>query len=133
MGPILYAIFISPLFDIENLTCFADDKFPLVFSKNRLVLVKLMEKKLGVIVNWLSKSGMKVNEQKTDLCLFYKRDVAPISIVLSGQVISSNKTINVLGVIFDSKLQWSDHIAITSLTSLTSLVTSLITSLMSLT
>ena len=56
---------------------------------------------------------MKVNEQKTDLCLFYKRDVAPISIVLSGQVISSNKTINVLGVIFDSKLQWSDHIALT--------------------
>ena len=25
LGPILYAIFISPLFDIENLTCFADD------------------------------------------------------------------------------------------------------------
>ena len=68
---------------------------------------------MGVIVNWLSKSGMKVNEQKTDLCLFYKRDVASISIILSGQVISSNKTINVLGVIFDSKLQWSDHIALT--------------------
>ena len=56
---------------------------------------------------------MKVNEQKTDLCLFYIRDTAPVSIVLSGQVINSNKTINVLGVLFDSKLQWSDHIALT--------------------
>ena len=30
LGHILYAIFISPLFDIENLTCYADIKFPLV-------------------------------------------------------------------------------------------------------
>ena len=27
------------------------------------------------------------------------------------KVIKSNKKINVLGVIFDSKLQWADHIA----------------------
>ena len=28
-------------------------------------------------------------------------------------MINSNRSINVLGVIFDSKLQWSDHIALT--------------------
>ena len=27
LGPTLYAIFISPLFEVENLTCFADDNF----------------------------------------------------------------------------------------------------------
>ena len=70
-----------------------------------------MERKLRVIVSWLLHSGMKVNEQKTDLCLFYRGDTTPISITLNNQVIKSNKTINVLGVIFDSKLQWADHIA----------------------
>ena len=57
-----------------------------------------MERKLGVIVNWLLNSGMKVNEQKTDLSLFYKRDTTPITITLNGQLVNSNKSINVLGV-----------------------------------
>ena len=102
------SLFISPLFDIQNLMCFADDKFPLVYSRNQEVLIDLMERKLLVIINWLSHSGMKVNEQKTDLCLFYKGDTTLIAINLNNKVIKSNKTINVLGVIFDSKLQWQN-------------------------
>ena len=39
LGLILYAIFISPLFDVENLTCFADDKFPLVWNGNKSELI----------------------------------------------------------------------------------------------
>ena len=48
---------------------------------------------------------------KIDLCLFYRGDTTQIFIILNNQVIKSNKTINMLGVIFDSKLQWGDHIA----------------------
>ena len=48
---------------------------------------------------------------KTDLCLFYRGDTAPISITLNNQIIKSNKSINILGVLFDSKLQWAEHIA----------------------
>ena len=77
LGPILYAIFISPLFDIENLTCYADDKFPLVQNKSRLELVSKMQMKLENIIIWLTKSGMVVNEAKTDLCLFCKHDCPP--------------------------------------------------------
>ena len=69
-----------------------------------------MESKLERIMNWLRSSGMKVNETKTCLCLFYIRDTAAIEIVLNGSVVKSSKNINVLGVIFDQKLQWSDHI-----------------------
>ena len=82
-----------------------------MYNRNREVLIELMERKLGVIINWLQNSGMKVNEQKTDLCLFYRGDTTPISINLNNKEIKSNNTINVLGVIFDSKLQWADHIA----------------------
>ena len=69
----------------------------------------MMENKLGRIMDWLKKSGMKVNESKTDLCLFYRGDITPITVILYGQTIKSNKSINILGVIFDSKLQWSEH------------------------
>ena len=54
---------------------------------------------------------MKANESKTCLCLFYNKDTAPIEITLNGVTIKSSKTINVLGVIFDQKLQWSEQIA----------------------
>ena len=91
LGPILYAIFISPLFDIENLTCFADDKFPLAWNKDKTVLVSEMEVKLKKIVDWLSSSGMKVNESKTELCLFHKGDTGPITLTINNNVVTSKK------------------------------------------
>ena len=39
LAPILYAIFIAPLFLIEDLTCYADDKYSLVEDSDRSVLV----------------------------------------------------------------------------------------------
>ena len=54
---------------------------------------------------------MPVSESKTDLCLFHRRDTTPIVLNLNDVILTSNKTINVLGVIFDSKMQWADHVA----------------------
>ena len=45
------------------------------------------------------------------MCLFHRGDTTPITISLEGVNIISNRTINVLGVIFDSKLTWADHIS----------------------
>ena len=38
--------------------------------------------------------------------MFYKRDHPTVEIRVNGKTILSKKTINVLGVLFDSKLQW---------------------------
>ena len=78
----------------------------MVWSKNKLEAVRLMEVKLRNIMNWLTDSGMKVNEAKTDLCLFHKGDTSPVSLNINGNILKSNNKINTLGVIFDSKLQW---------------------------
>ena len=114
LGPLLYAIFISPLFDIENLTCYADDKFSLVQDRDRSALVVKMQNKLESVILWLTQSGMVVNETKTDLCLFCKHDCPPLVININGKFIISRRKINVLGVIFDSKLQWGDQVALSS-------------------
>ena len=66
-----------------------------------------MKTKLEAILLWLTKSGMVVNESKTGLCVFYKQDYRPLVVELNGKLIISQSTINVLGVIFDSKLQWA--------------------------
>ena len=93
----------SCTFDNLRINFFLNELF-LVWSKNKSDLVRQMEIKLGRIMDWLKKSGMRVNESKTDLCLFYRGDKTPIMVTLYGQIIQSNKSINILGVIFDSKL-----------------------------
>ena len=62
-------------------------------------------------MKWLKDSGLSVNEGKTECCLFYKNDHQPINLIINGIEIRSKPTINVLGVLFDSKLNWSHQVA----------------------
>ena len=111
LGPILYAIYVSPLFDITDLSNFADDNYALTWSKSKNSAIALMENKISTIINWLSGSGLKVNEEKTELCLFYRKDSPTIEITINNKIIKSSNVMNVLGVTFDSKLNWSAHIS----------------------
>ena len=111
LGPVLYAIYVSPLFDLTELSNFADDNFALTWHTNKQSAINEMELKLNLIVNWLKDSGLKVNETKTELCLFYRRDTPPIEITISNEILKSLTEMNVLGVIFDSKLTWSSHVS----------------------
>ena len=107
LGPILYAIFVSPLLELELILAFADDNFIPKKSKSKELLITDMENALIRISKWFKDSGLKVNNAKTDLCLFYKNDTAPITLTLGIEEIRSNKSMNVLGIMFDSKLTWS--------------------------
>jgi hypothetical protein len=44
----------------------------------------------------------------------YKHETAPIQLKVGNTKILSKKSINVLGVIFDSKLRWANHVIIAS-------------------
>ena len=83
----------------------------MVRDSDRAVLVLKMKMKLERIAEWLTKSWMIVNESKTDLCIFHQKDCPPVVVEINGKYLISKKTINVLGIIFDSKLQWSDQVA----------------------
>ena len=69
-----------------------------------------MKQTLNMIIKWLKDSGLMVNDAKMELCLFYRADTQPIQIEINGSQIRNKLTINVLGVIFDSKLQWVPQI-----------------------
>ena len=110
LGPLLYAIYVSPLFDMIRLTNFADDNF--VIRRNRYLeaLIQDLKKDLETMTKWLKDSGLKVNESKTELCLFHRLDSVPISLTLNDIEIFSKPSMNVLGILFDSKLQWSPQV-----------------------
>ena len=78
---------------------------------NLQTLINNMERKLEMITKWLRDSGLVVNDEKTEICLFHRHDKPLIKVKIQNVVISSKKTINVLGVVFDSKLLWDAHIA----------------------
>ena len=106
LGPILYAIFVSPLFDLAKMTKFADYNFVIKFCHFLHQLILDIKKTLEMIIKWLKDSGLKVNDAKTELCIFSKSDVAAITMNINTFEIKSKKQINVLGVIFDTKLKW---------------------------
>ena len=111
LGPILYAIFVAPLFDLTNISNFADDNFALTWSTNKRTAISQMENKLSIITKWLAGSGLKINEQKTELCHFYRKDTPQVEITVNNTVVKSTTEMNVLGVLFDSKLTWSNHVS----------------------
>ena len=53
--------------------------------------------------------GLKVNIEKTEIVIFYRTDTATTSIKLNEVEVHTKKQMLVLGVIFDSKLEWSFH------------------------
>ena len=52
-------------------------------------------------------SGLKVNDSKTELCVFHRKEIHSVWVSVGGDSGKSVNEMNVLGVIFYSKLTWS--------------------------
>ena len=79
----------------------------LVWTKCKTTLMNDMQIKLEWITKWLRDSGLQVNEGKTKLCLFHRKDAPPqITINTNNKPLTRKNFMNVLGVAFDNKLNW---------------------------
>ena len=97
----------SPLFDLEKLTKFADDNFAVRWAKTIEELKTKMEISLDIIMNWMRASGLKVHEDKTELCLFYRTKPPSLTLQIGNQMVSTSPFMNVLGVLFDATMKWT--------------------------
>jgi len=111
LGPILYALFIRPLYKITKVTTFADDNYVVKFNKDKKMALEELKKELEKIIKWLKGSGLKVNEKKTELCIFHRNGNTDGNLLIDNDLITSKNEINVLGITFDSKLQWSSQVS----------------------
>ena len=94
LGTVLYAIFISPLFDIEDLSAFADDNFTISAHIDLQIAKTNLEISLTNISKWMKDSGLKINESKTELCVFTRTAHQAVSITVNGTIIESKNTMN---------------------------------------
>jgi hypothetical protein len=111
LGPILYALFIRPLYDIEKLTTFADDNYIISWSTTKEKTLEILKNKLDKILKWLKDSGLKVNENKTELCIFHRNETTEGQLQIGESLIVSKEDMNVLGMTFDSKLKWGPQVS----------------------
>jgi hypothetical protein len=80
LGPMLYAIYVSSLFDLECFLAFENKNFIPKNNLSKTQLITDMAKALEATTKRLKQSGLKVNNTNSELCLFYKPDVAPVLI-----------------------------------------------------
>jgi hypothetical protein len=107
LGPILFSLFLSPLLEKEDLASYADDSYLIRGNKNKEIALQRLQFQIQKVEKWLTSSGLKVNVEKTEIVIFHKTDTATSSIKLNEVEIHTKKQILVLGVLFDSKLEWS--------------------------
>ena len=113
LGPVLYAIYISPLFDLEFLLTFADDNYIPRFNISLEPLITDMKKSIESITKWLRDSGLSVNKSKTEVCTFHKREIRSFTININGTIITTKNDMNILGVQFDTRLTWEKQVTAT--------------------
>ena len=68
MGPILYVMSVSSLFNLSNLSNIADNNFALKCHVFKQIELNQMKDNLEIIIKWLNESGQKVNGNKTEWC-----------------------------------------------------------------
>ena len=97
------------LINIDS-SLFADDSAVFKSEKNIKYITEQVQKNLGKLEEWCDKWGFKVSMEKTVAVLFTKRVVNNNVIVkFNGNTINTANSAKFLGIIFDSKLTWSEH------------------------
>jgi hypothetical protein len=59
------------LYNLEKLTTFADNNYVVGYHKEKDLALRELVERLVRILKWLKDSELKVNEKKTELCIFH--------------------------------------------------------------
>ena len=65
---------------------------------------------MEAVIDWMMKSGLKINMEKTEICIFHRRNKITKCIELKNICINTINTMSILGVRFDSGLKLNIHI-----------------------
>ncbi|GBO31455.1 putative RNA-directed DNA polymerase from transposon BS [Araneus ventricosus] len=113
LGPLLFILFINDLtcvFKYSECLLFADDLK--LFSSIRSDLDSvLLQRDLDCLFNWCTDNRLHLNIEKCSV-LSYTRRAQPLNHVykINNLVLTRSNTVTDLGIIFDTKLDFSQHI-----------------------
>ena len=116
LGPLLFILFVNDLCTTiaSPKYMFADDlKFFRVITST--IDCCAMQADIDLLLNWCKINGMEVNAQKCSVISFNRnRNVTFFDYKMSSTSINRVNTVKDLGILLDSKLSFSQHIAVTT-------------------
>lgn len=116
LSPFLYNLFTRDITSIipkgTYFIQFADDKVISVSGKNREVIRHFMQCSLDNIHTWAHNNGFTFSVEKKNKFILFSRKHSPIDInlYLNNHQIEQVFDYKYLGIWFDSKLKWNNHI-----------------------
>ena len=117
LGPLQFILYINDFSKASDLLftiLFADDTSVFIEGTSYNNIINDMNRELEKVDKWLKSNKLTVNIKKTQYMLFHrtkiKHKVHEDKVHISGSNLVKVNNIKFLGVIIDSKLNWSDHI-----------------------
>ena len=91
LGPLLFALFVAPMYEIFDGYTYADDNYTIESHKSLQTCLGNVKMKSETLMNWLKKSGMQVNSSKTEFCIFHRNDTIKKQITLNDTFSKRNQ------------------------------------------
>lgn len=118
LGPLLYSLYCNDLPNYVNhcdIHMYADDVQIYISSNTKLLrdCVRNLNDDLASIACWAKNNGLSLNPQKSQCVVISNRAVSistDIEISLLGSKLNILKSVKNLGVIFNNRLKWDDHV-----------------------
>ena len=117
LGPLLFLLYIDDLKSVIKLGyhhLYADDTIIIISHENLDTLTSQVETELSHIDLWLKNNKMTINTDKTETIFFGNhsqlKKVENKTVNYMGIPLKRSEKVKYLGVIYDQKMQWEDHI-----------------------
>ena len=110
LGPLLFNIYINDLFyfiQYSKIANYADDNTPYYIEEKVEILIKVVETDTSILIKWFKNNYFKINTDKCKLIITNQEQ--GIFAKVGNDVIECSKSIKLLGITIDNKLNFNEH------------------------
>ena len=111
MGPLLFNIYLNDIFHFvedSDLANYADDTTPYTIEESIEGLLQSLYKDTSILIKWFKVNYLQMNPDKCKLLISnHEKD---LSLIIDNEVIDCNKSVKLLGITIDNRLDFNEHV-----------------------
>ena len=111
LGPLLFNIYINDILYFiqeDKIVNYADDNTTYEINKHLNEVISQLEKNTLILSSWFSNNYFKMNADKCHLLV--AKHIDDVTMTIGDDVISGEKSVKLLGIIIDNKLDFNEHV-----------------------